>query len=99
MSTIGRRGFFTAIGAALATAKAVQAASPDAPAIVFSPHACVLCGFDKMLKPWGNRVHSNVMRCADQSGCQSRQIDAILGTLTPWQKRTGVVMAKGKRTS
>ncbi len=95
MSAIGRRGFFTAVGAAVAAIKA----APSSEQPIFSPYACVLCGFDKMLKPWEERVHPGVMRCADRMGCQSRQIDALLGTHTPWQERTGVVMAKGKRTS
>jgi hypothetical protein len=88
---IGRRGFFTAIGAAVVAIKAAPSG------LTFSPHACILCGFDHDLSPWGWNERT-VMRCADKAGCQARQINALLGTRTLWQERTGTVMAKGKRT-
>lgn len=90
---IGRRGFFTAVGAAVAAIKAAPAEQP----VVFSSDACVLCGFEHMLSPWGSLAHPGVMRCTDRMGCQSRQINALLGTRTPWQERTGTIMAKGRR--
>jgi hypothetical protein len=88
---VRRRGFFTAIAAAVA---AVEMAPHG---LTFSPHACILCGFERDLSPWGWDERT-VMRCADKAGCQARQINALLGTRTPWQERTGTVMAKGKRT-
>jgi hypothetical protein len=87
---VNRRGFFTVVGAAVAAAHA-----SDEP-IAVSPNTCILCGFGERLKPWGPH---NVMRCTDSSGCQARQINALLGTRTPWQERTGVVVAKGKAVS
>jgi hypothetical protein len=90
---IGRRGFFTAIGAAVVAIKAAPSEQP----VVFSSHACILCGFERDLSPWGGEGRL-VMRCADKSGCQARQINALLGTRTLWQERTGTIMAKGKRT-
>ena len=91
--TIGRRSFFTAIGAAVAAVKTAPSEQP----VVFSSDACILCGFWNGLSPWGSIIHPGVMRCSDKTACQARQIDALLGTLTPWQKKTGVVVARGKR--
>jgi hypothetical protein len=89
--SLGRRSFFTAIGAAVAAVKVAPAEA------AFPSDACVLCGFDHDLKSWGNVVGPVVMRCADKGGCQARQINALLGDRTLWQERTGVVMAKGER--
>lgn len=93
MTILGRRSFFTVIGAAVASIKAAPAAQP-----VFSSHACILCGFENNLTSWCSTSHPGVVRCTDRSGCQARQINALLGTQTLWQERTGVIMAKGKRT-
>jgi len=83
---VSRRGFFTAIGAAVAATKSDGIQLPS--------DACILCGFDHDLKPWGSY---RAMRCIDSSGCQCRQINALLGMRTPWQKRTSIVKAKGVR--
>jgi hypothetical protein len=96
---IGRRGFFTAIGAAVAAVKAAPLAEADGERLVISLDACILCGFDgggqpNQIKPWGG--DGQAMRCADAKSCQDRQVNALLGTRTLWQERTGTVMAKGK---
>ena len=103
--TIGRRDFFTAIGTTIAALKMASPAMAEAaelpvPCLVISRDHCILCGFDQRLTSWAGEMadhpHADVMRCTDRASCQARQINALLGTRTPWQTRTGIVVANGE---